>query len=137
MAQPNLSHPLAHNVELPMDSRTPTELVRAISDITSVLNALNGVNVETVGADHDIDPEDGVFQLLDPGGTHRDVRLWEDASLTQEAWVFISNMADAAENLVVKNRREGTTYATVGEGEVCIMCMKNGVWSLFGKFAKA
>ena len=46
-------------------------------------------------------------------------------------------MADAAENLVVKNRREGTTYATVGEGEVCIMCMKNGVWSLFGKFAKA
>ena len=48
MAQPNLSHPLAHNVELPMDSRTPTELVRTISDITSVLNALNGVNVETV-----------------------------------------------------------------------------------------
>jgi hypothetical protein len=137
MAQPNLSHPLAHNVELPMDSRTPTELVRAISDITSVLNVINGVTVSTIAADHNIEPEHGCFLLLDPNGGHKDARLWEDASLTQEAWVFISNMADAAENLVVKNRRETTTYATVGQDEVCIMCMKNGVWSLFGKFAKA
>lgn len=50
---------------------------------------------------------------LDPGGAHRDVTL---PALEDGLWFEITNSADAAENLVVKDAA-GSTIVTIAQNE--------------------
>jgi hypothetical protein len=70
---------------------------------------------------------------LDPGGASRNVTLFAEAA-TPGLVVDIVNMADAAENLVVKNAA-GDTVVTIGQGYRCTLANVAGTWVSLGKWA--
>lgn len=68
------------------------------------------------------------YQRLDPNGANRDVTL---PAVTAGAWFHITNIADAAENLVVKNAG-GSTIGTLNQNEAAVFVSNGTVWTHMG-----
>ena len=64
---------------------------------------------------------------LDPGGASRNVTLPAESYVDGFFWIL--NVADAAENLVVKNAA-GSTLATANQNESVLVGNIAGVWTL-------
>jgi hypothetical protein len=73
------------------------------------------------------------YQLLDPGGAHRDVTL--PAALKGLTFT-IKNTADAAENLVIKNAA-AATIDTLGQNELGIFVCDGTNWRTLGQITWA
>lgn len=86
---------------------------------------LKGVTL-TLAGNYTIDADQGPMVNLDPGGAGRNVTLpTEEEGLT----FVINNIADAAEDLTVKNPA-ATTIGTVSQNEAGIAFCVGGVWYL-------
>lgn len=70
---------------------------------------------------------------LDPGGASRNVTLFAEAD-TKGMILDVVNMADAAENLVMKNAA-GDTIVTIGQGYRGTIANVAGAWVSLGKWA--
>lgn len=89
-----------------------------------------GHNVETLTGDLVLVSGDPVFQKLDPGGAGRDVDLPAEAS--SNGMMFrITNAADAAEDLTVKNDG-GDTIVTVSQNEAVWVACDGTSWVHMG-----
>ena len=74
--------------------------------------------------------KDGACLRIDPGGSARDVTLEEDYQ-RDGMCVEITNIADAAENLVVKDPG-GTTIVTISQNEKAKIAYTGSAWVHFG-----
>ena len=89
-----------------------------------------GHNMETLAGTKTLTPQDAQFQLLDPGGSHRNVDLpAEEAS--QGLFFVIKNTADDAENLVVRNDN-GDDKETLAEDRWGIFMCDGTSWETMG-----
>ena len=80
----------------------------------------------TLGADITVDADGGPVLNLDPGGATRVVTL----PAVEEGLVFlINNIADAAEDLTIKNPA-AATIGTVSQNEMGVAFCLAGVWYL-------
>ena len=94
-----------------------------------------GHNMETLGGAKKLTPQDAQFQLLDPGGSSRNVDLpAEEAS--QGLFFVIKNTADATENLVVRNDN-GDTKETLAEDKWGIFVCDGTSWETMGVLSHA
>lgn len=86
-----------------------------------------GVQTRTAAAAITLTVDSPTLQFIDPGGAGRDVNLPAEAD--SEGLVFIiSNEADAAEILTVKNDG-GTAIVTPTQNEACIVFCDGVSWS--------
>lgn len=93
-------------------------------DIISALR-LKGVT-QTLAGNYVIDADQGPLVNLDPGGAGRNVTLpTEDEGLAY----LINNIADAAEDLTVKNPA-AATIGTISQNEAGLAICAGGVWYL-------
>jgi len=80
----------------------------------------------TLGGNIVIDADGAPGLNLDPGGAGRNVTLpTEEEGLT----FLINNIADAAEDLTIKNPAT-TTIGTISQGEAGVAFCAGGVWYL-------
>ncbi len=86
----------------------------------------NGLGVLTLAADLTLTLKYANRLRIDPDGAHRDVNLPAEAS-SKGAWFEISNWADGAENLVVKDDSP-TTIATISQNEKCYFYCDGTTW---------
>ncbi len=84
-------------------------------------------NVETLAANKDLVVTDAELQKLDPGGANRNVALPTEANAPGLRF-RITNAADAAENLVVKNQA-GTTIGTLNQNEAASFYCDGTSWA--------
>ena len=83
-------------------------------------------NTETLAGTKTLVVTDKRGQFLDPGGSHRDVVLPAEAVSSGIIFV-ICNMADAAENLVVKDDG-GSTVSTIAQNEMGMAICDGTSW---------
>jgi hypothetical protein len=81
----------------------------------------------------DLDTVNQNVIALDPGGASRDVTLFAEAH-TKGMILDVVNMADAAENLVMKNAA-GNTIVTIGQGYRGTIANVAGAWFSLGTWA--
>lgn len=84
------------------------------------------VNKETLAANHTLTAASAYYQALDPGGADRDVTLPAVAASIGIAYAIV-NIADALENLTVKNA-SATAQVTVGPNMVAIVVSDGVAW---------
>jgi hypothetical protein len=89
-----------------------------------------GHNVETLTGAHTLASGDPVFQKLDPGGAGRDVNLPAEAS-SDGLFYVITNAADAAENLTVKDDG-ASTIVTISQNEQATVVCNGTSWVHMG-----
>lgn len=90
-----------------------------------VFGTLPTTNTETLSAGKTLTANDARIQVLDPGGSSRDITL-PDASLMAGDGFYINNAADGEENLVVKSGQ--TTVGTVNQNEVGYAYSDGSAW---------
>ena len=73
-------------------------------------------NIETLSAQKALTRFDSRVQTLDPGGADRDVLLPAEANSSGDVW-YISNAADAAERLIVKEDGDTTIILDLLQNE--------------------
>lgn len=74
--------------------------------------------------------KDGQILRIDPGGSARDVTL--DAAWQKDGfWVEITNTADAAENLVIKDPA-ASTIVTISQNEKALIAYDGSAWAHYG-----
>ena len=83
-------------------------------------------NQETLAGNKTLTVKDACYQLLDPGGSNRDVVLPEEGN-NKGAWFWIQNRADAAENLVVKDDG-AATVGTLNQNEAALFLCNGTAW---------
>ena len=83
-------------------------------------------NTETLAGTKTLVITDKRGQFLDPGGAHRDV-VFPAEAVSAGAVFVICNMADAAENLVVKDDG-GSTVSTIAQNEMGIGICDGTSW---------
>lgn len=88
----------------------------------------NGVNVETLAAALTLTTASSHFQKLDPGGAGRTVTL---PAVSDGAWFFISNAADAAENLTINNA-SAVLVVTLNQNEAAWVVCDASAWTHMG-----
>lgn len=84
----------------------------------------------TLTGNYTLDLKDGQCLRIDPGGSARDVTLsadWQKDGL----WVEITNAADAAEDLVVKDPA-ASTIVTISQNEKAKIAYTGSAWVHFG-----
>ncbi len=86
-----------------------------------------GVETETLAAAKTLTTLSPTLQFLDPGGAGRDINLPAEAD-SQGLVFIISNEADAAEVLTIKNDGGGT-ICTPTQNEAAIVFCNGTVWS--------
>jgi hypothetical protein len=96
----------------------------ATKPLTAQLRLRDGVDVRTLTGALTLDAKAGNFLLLDPGGSDRTVTL-PAAAGADGAFFFIANTADAAETLTIS---DGSTVATVGQGQACAVACNGSDW---------
>jgi hypothetical protein len=96
----------------------------ATKPLTAQLRLRDGVDVRTLTGALTLDSKAGNFLLLDPGGSDRTVTL-PAATGADGAFFFIANTADAAETLTIS---DGSTVATVGQGQACVLGCNGTDW---------
>jgi len=89
-----------------------------------------GVNVETLAASHTLASTSPKFQKLDPGGAGRDVDLPAEATSAGLEFV-ITNAADAAEDLTVKDDSPAT-IVTISQNERATVVCDGTSWVHMG-----
>lgn len=89
-----------------------------------------GQSTETLAAAKTLSPGDTQYQRLDPGGAARDVNLPPEGS-SQGLWYYVLNLANAAENLVVKNDA-GSTIVTISQNEAAMVVCDGTSWEHMG-----
>jgi hypothetical protein len=96
----------------------------ATKNLTAQLRLRDGVDVRTLSGALTLDATSGNYLLLDPGGAGRTVTLPAAAGSNGLAF-FIANTADAAEDLTIS---DGSTVATVGQGQACVVASNGSDW---------
>jgi hypothetical protein len=86
-----------------------------------------GHNTELLAGNHEITPQSAQFQLLDPGGSSRAVMLPAEGA-AQGLFFVIKNMANAAEDLTVKNDN-GDTIDTLGRNVFGVFVCDGSSWT--------
>ena len=76
-----------------------------------------------------LDADSAPVQIRDPDGTNRDVTL---PAGTAGMWFLIVNMANAAENLVVKAAGGTPTVITVNQNEAALVVHNGTAWAYAG-----
>lgn len=89
-----------------------------------------GANVETLTGNKTLAVSDKICQKLDPGGSARDVTLPAEAAGESLGYI-ITNAADGAENLVVKNDG-GSTIVTISQNESAMVVCDGTTWVHMG-----
>lgn len=84
---------------------------------------LNGVNAETIAGAKTLVLADSTFQIINGGGSDRDVNLPAE---TDGIWFWIKN-SGASNALVVKNDA-AATIATVANGEGALFVCDGTTW---------
>ena len=79
--------------------------------------------------------QSGNLQAFDPGGAARDVVLPD--SPEDGYWFLIANLADAAEDLVIKDAAGGTIATASQNDAALVYADAGGAWQLFWMFAGA
>ncbi len=100
-------------------------IYNAIEDIMTATAFAGYANTETLSATKTLVDIDFPIQYLDPGGANRNINLPAEAA-TNHAF-FISNEADAAENLVIKDDSPATII-TIGENELGLLISDGVIW---------
>ena len=96
-------------------------LLHKLKHVTGLPMFRGGANVETLSGAKTLVVSDKICQKLDPGGSGRDVNLPAEAASNGLGFI-ITNAADAAEALTVKNDG-GSTIASVAQNEsVHVVC---------------
>lgn len=91
---------------------------------------LGGANVETLATDKTLTTADQTFQKLDPGGAGRVVFLPAEET-SDGVWFWITNAADAAENLTVNDDGLGTVVV-LNQNEAAIVICNGTSWQHMG-----
>lgn len=68
---------------------------------------------------------------FDPGGAARDALLPAEADAKDQVFI-IKNIADAAENIVLKDDSDVTTIATLNQGDTCMVHCDGTTWRQIG-----
>ena len=84
---------------------------------------LNGVNAETIAGDKTLELSDSTFQIINGGGSDRDVNLPAE---TDGIWFWIKN-SGGTNALVVKDVG-AATIATVANGEGALFVCDGASW---------
>lgn len=84
---------------------------------------LNGVNAETIAGNKTLVLEDSTFQIINGGGSDRDVILPAE---TDGIWYWIKN-SGGTNNLVVKDDA-AATIATIANGEGALFVCDGANW---------
>ena len=87
---------------------------------------------ETLAANRTITLADPLELWLDPGGSARDVTLPAEAN-AEGAVYRIFNVADASENLVVKDDG-GSTIVTIARQRGAVVKCSSAAWATVGEF---
>ena len=82
-------------------------------------------NTETLSGTKTLTFNDARTQVLAPGGGNRNVVLPAE---TNGIEVFISNTADASENLVVQEDGASTTIVTISQDEDAVLTSDGSGW---------
>ena len=106
-------------------SRVPFKIYRHVQ-----LQHADCYQTEVLAANRTLTLADAQFLRLDPGGAARDVSLPAENE-SKGAWFEILNLADAAENLVVKNDA-GDTIVTVSQNEKVLVVCNGTAWVHMG-----
>lgn len=87
-----------------------------------------GVNTQALGAALTLDKSSPLINYIDPGGAGRVVTLPAEAD--SKGLIFlITNTADAAEDLTVKEDSNTTTIVTISQSESAIIFCNGVLWS--------
>lgn len=102
--------------------------VRIEPQIGRSLDLFNGAetNTETLSANKTLTSADAAIQVLDPGGSGRDLTLPNVALMAGRAFLVV-NTADAAEVITIKNAG-GTTICTPTQNESAIVVSNGTTW---------
>ena len=92
--------------------------------ITALQQTADDVNTETLTGDKTLTVNDVAMQILDPGGSNRNVVLPAEEHSVGLSFV-IRNSADAAEILTVQNDASGTVCTPTQNETALVWC--NGV----------
>ena len=112
-------------------------LTKALGRLTARIATPGSFEAATLAGAHTLTLASGQFQVLDPGGAHRDVTLATVAKHDDGFFVLLANSANAAENLVVKDAA-AATIGTVNQSEAGLFYVDAaGAWALFGVFTFA
>ena len=107
-------------------------LTKALGRLTARIATPGSFEAATLAGAHTLTLASGQFQVLDPGGAHRDVTLATVAKHDDGYFALIANSANAAENLVVKDAA-AATIGTVNQSEAGLFYVDEaGAWALFG-----
>lgn len=103
---------------------------QALGRLTARIAAPGTFEVATLAGAHTLTLASGQFQILDPGGAHRDVTLPTVAKHDNGYGIVVINAADAAENLVVKDAA-AATIGTIAEDRLGVFYVDAaGAWAL-------
>lgn len=111
-----------------MPSHNDIQGVRA-DDIRVMSKAKFGVNIQTLGATYTMTHDMPPLQFLDPGGAGRTVLLPTEAD-SKGLFFIITNRADAAEDLTVKEDSGTTTIGTISQNECAILVCDGVTWTI-------
>lgn len=112
-------------------------LTKALGRLTARIATPGSFEAATLAGAHALTLASGQFQVLDPGGAHRDVTLATVAKHDDGFFVLVANSANAAENLVVKDAA-AATIGTINQSEAGLFYVDSaGAWALFGVFTFA
>lgn len=89
---------------------------------------MGGVNVQTLGGTFTIDKGFPLINYLDPGGAGRTVLLPAESD-SEGLILYISNQADAAEDLTVKEDSNTTTIVTISQSESAFLVCNGVIWT--------
>lgn len=110
---------------------TTSDIVRVLAEGRVALP--NQIVTETLTGALTLDKTYGCLLQLDPGGAARDVTLPAEEG-ADGMFFFITNTADAAETITLKNDAGGTIM-TIEQDRTAIVYLQSGTWTPFLKFA--
>ena len=93
----------------------------SLHQIIGTLALKGGANVEAATTTHTIVLGDSNFQKIDPSGGALTITLPAEAD-SDGAWFWITNAADAAEVITVKNDAAGTIVALPQNEAALVIC---------------
>ena len=112
-------------------------LTQALGRLSARIATPGSFEAATLAGAHALTLASGQFQVLDPGGAHRDVTLPTVGKHDEGYFVLVANSANAAENLVCKDAA-AATIGTVNQSEAGLFYVDSaGAWALFGVFSFA
>jgi len=101
----------------------------ATKRLTAQLRLAGGFDELTLAADATLDATSSNYLRIDPGGAARDVTLPAEES-SDGLFFVVYNIADAAENIVLKNDA-GDTIETFGQGEFGMVGCDGTAWAIY------